>query len=83
MFQNAIATSFDQNTSSWNTSNVNNMRCMFENTRRSSWDTSNVQDMYRMFENTARFNVMFLFLVATHKLLITIVVVQAQLEICM
>ena len=59
MFYNA--SSFNQNISSWNVSNVDNMSAMFSfaenfNQDINSWDVSNVKDMYSMFEGATSFD---------------------------
>ena len=50
----------DQDISSWDTSNVTNMRAMFKNANVSStlneWNTSQVIDMYEMFGGNTSFN---------------------------
>lgn len=55
------ASKFNQNISSWNTSNVTNMSFMFDgatifNQNISSWNTSNVADMALMFNFATAFN---------------------------
>ena len=55
------AKSFNQDLSSWNTSNVINMSSMFMwannfNGDISTWDTSNVKDMISMFDGASSFN---------------------------
>ncbi|MCP5091332.1 MAG: BspA family leucine-rich repeat surface protein, partial [Gammaproteobacteria bacterium] len=52
---------FNQDISTWNTSNVTNMREMFRDASAfngdiSGWDTSSVTDMQAMFEEAAAFN---------------------------
>ena len=52
---------FNQDISSWDTSNVTNMSTMFVNAKSfnqdiGSWDTSNVTDMSAMFYNATSFN---------------------------
>ena len=52
---------FNENISHWDTSNVTNMRSMFEgamnfNSDISHWDTSKVTSMHRMFKNAVNFN---------------------------
>jgi surface protein len=52
---------FNEDISHWDTSNVTNMRNMFENATNfnsdiSHWDTSKVTNMYRMFLNAENFN---------------------------
>jgi surface protein len=56
-----LATSFNQNISSWNTTNVTNMGGMFIsgaafNQPIGSWDTANVTSMASMFSGAASFN---------------------------
>ena len=55
LFQNN--TTFNQDISTWDVSNVTNMRAMFQNTNDfnpdiSNWDTSNVTTMYYMFSGS-------------------------------
>ncbi|AJK51324.1 hypothetical protein MCCG_0347 [Mycoplasma capricolum subsp. capripneumoniae 87001] len=52
---------FNQDISSWNTSNVKNMQSMFSwaslfNQNISNWDTSNVLNMKNMFYTAEKFN---------------------------
>ena len=57
----ANASSFDQDLSNWNVSNVINMESMFRgasnfNQSLNNWDVSNVTDMSGMFMNAESYN---------------------------